>query len=124
MALGFDKMAKGSLSYTYSDRTSPLDKHMAVVQRTRGIEKAPFAPQMFGAAGREHMEKYGTTKEQFAKIAYKNHKHSVHNPYAQFRQEYSMEEIMKSPSVYEPLTKLQCCPTVRYVLNFCLGRGY
>eukprot|EP01122_Echinamoeba_exundans_P009099 TRINITY_DN3139_c0_g1_i1.p2 TRINITY_DN3139_c0_g1~~TRINITY_DN3139_c0_g1_i1.p2 ORF type:complete len:397 (-),score=113.58 TRINITY_DN3139_c0_g1_i1:70-1260(-) len=111
LALGFDKMSRGSLSYMYNDRTSPLDKHMAVIQRTRGIENAPFAPQMFGAAGREHMEKYGTTKEHFAKIAYKNHKHSKHNPYAQFRDEYTMEQILKSPSVYEPLTKLQCCPT-------------
>jgi hypothetical protein len=67
---------------------------------------------MFGNAGREHMAKYGTTKEQLAKITYKNHKHSVNNPYAQFSEEYSMEQILNSPMVYEPLTKLQCCPTV------------
>jgi hypothetical protein len=67
---------------------------------------------MFGNAGREHMAKYGTTKEQLAKIAHKNHKHSVNNPYAQFSDEYSLEQILNSPMVYEPLTKLQCCPTV------------
>jgi len=66
---------------------------------------------MFGNAGREHMQKYGTSKTHFAKIAYKNHKHSVNNPYSQFRDEYTVEEILKSPNVYEPLTKLQCCPT-------------
>ncbi len=66
---------------------------------------------MFGNAGREHMERYGTTKEQFAKIGWKNHKHSVNNPYSQFRDEYTLAEILDAPVVYEPLTKLQCCPT-------------
>ena len=45
-----------------------------------GIAASPFAAQMFGNAAREHMKKYGTTKEHLAKIAYKNHKHSVKNP--------------------------------------------
>jgi len=44
---------------------------------TRGMEKAPVAPQLFGNAGREHMEKYGTKLEHFAKIAEKNHRHSA-----------------------------------------------
>ena len=48
----------------------------------RDLTKMPFAPQLFGNAGREHMEKYGTTADHFAKIAYKNHKHSVNNPYS------------------------------------------
>jgi len=64
-----------------------------------------------GNAGREHMERYGTTAEQFAKIGWKNHKHSVNNPYSQFQDEYSLEDILKAPMVYDPLTKLQCCPT-------------
>jgi acetyl-CoA acetyltransferase len=57
------------------------------------------------------MEKYGTTKEQFAKIGYKNHKHSVNNPYAQFQDEYTLEDILAAPTIYDPLTKLQCSPT-------------
>jgi sterol carrier protein 2 len=77
----------------------------------RGFAKAPPAPQFFGNAGREHMEKYGTTAEQFAKIGWKNHKHSVNNPYSQFQDEYTLEQIQSAPMVYEPLTKLQCCPT-------------
>ena len=48
--------------------------------------------------------RYGTTKEQYAKIAYKNHKHSVNNPYAQFKEEYSMEEILSSKEIIDPLT--------------------
>ncbi|WP_083999562.1 thiolase C-terminal domain-containing protein [Actinomadura kijaniata] len=66
---------------------------------------------MFGAAGREHMEKYGTTADQFARIGWKNHKHSVNNPYAQFQDEYSLDDIKAARVVYEPLTKLQCSPT-------------
>ena len=66
---------------------------------------------MFGDAGREHMEQYGTTAEQFAKIGDKNHKHSVNNPNAQFQDEYSLEEILAARMIYDPLTKLQCSPT-------------
>jgi acetyl-CoA acetyltransferase len=57
------------------------------------------------------MEKYGTTPDHFAKIGWKNHKHSVNNPYSQFQDEYSLEQIKAAPMVWEPLTKLQCCPT-------------
>ena len=72
---------------------------------------APVAPQMFGNAGLEHCEKYGTTHEQIAKIAEKNHRHSVNNPYSQFKDVYTLDEILSAKQVYGPLTKLQCCPT-------------
>jgi len=111
MALGFEKMEKGSLGVKYTDRTNPMDKHFGLMVELRGFAKAPPAPQMFGNAGREHMERYGTTAEQFAKIGWKNHKHSVNNPYSQFQDEYTLEQILEAPMVYEPLTKLQCCPT-------------
>lgn len=70
-----------------------------------------MTPQLFGNAGVEHMRKYGTKPEHFAKIAYKNHKHSVNNPYAQFQKEYTLQEIQNSPHVHEFLTRLQCSPT-------------
>jgi acetyl-CoA acetyltransferase len=111
MALGFEKMEKGSLGSKFTDRTNPMDKHVQLMVQERGFAPAPAAPQMFGNAGREHMEKYGTTALQFAKIGYKNHLHSVNNPYSQFQTSYSLEDILNAPMVYEPLTKLQCCPT-------------
>ena len=49
--------------------------------------------------------------EDFAEIARVNHKHSQKNPYSQFKDEYTLDQIMKSPLIHEPLTKLQCCPT-------------
>ena len=111
MALGFEKMEKGSLGIKYTDRTVALDKHMKVMVDTCGVVQAPVAAQMFGNAGIEHNEKYGTTPEHFAKIGYKNHKHSVNNPYSQFQDEYSLEDIKNARTVFGPLTKLQCCPT-------------
>jgi len=111
MALGFEKMEKGSLGIKYTDRTVPMDKHMKAMVEKRGFAKAPAAPQMFGNAGRDHMEKYGSKPEHYAWIGWKNHKHSVNNPYSQFQDEYSLEDILNAPMVYEPLTKLQCCPT-------------
>ena len=57
------------------------------------------------------MKVYGTKAEHFAKIAAKNHKHSLNNPYSQFQKGYSLEEVQKSPNIHGCLTKLQCCPT-------------
>ena len=66
---------------------------------------------MFGNAGRDHMQKYGSEPDHYAWIGWKNHKHSVNNPYAQFQDEYSIEEIKDAKMIHEPLTKLQCSPT-------------
>ncbi|XP_010889827.1 non-specific lipid-transfer protein [Esox lucius] len=111
LALGFEKMERGSLSSKYMDRTNPMDKHMEVMLNKYGMAAAPAAPQMFGNAGREHMEKFGTTPEHFAKIAWKNHKHSTNNPYSQFQDEYTLDQVKQSRKVFEFLTLLQCCPT-------------
>jgi sterol carrier protein 2 len=57
------------------------------------------------------MDKYGSKPEHFAWIGWKNHKHSVNNPYAQFQDEYTLDEIKEARMIHEPLTKLQCSPT-------------
>ncbi|XP_032490464.1 non-specific lipid-transfer protein isoform X2 [Phocoena sinus] len=111
LALGFEKMEKGSLGLTFSNRTNPIDKHLEVLINKYGLSAHPVASQMFGFAGKEHMEKYGTKLEHFAKIGWKNHKHSVNNPYSQFQKEYSLDEVMASQKIFDFLTILQCCPT-------------
>jgi acetyl-CoA acetyltransferase len=112
LALGFEKMQKGSLKGAgFDDRVMPLDKHYTKMGEVMGFEPSPPAPQIFGNAGREHMRRYGTTPEQFARIAEKNHRHSAGNPYAQFQDVYSLEEILDARMIHEPLTKLQCSPT-------------
>ena len=111
MALGFEKMQTGSLKFGFDDRANPFE---LLIEKREELSPedppAPFAPKIFGSAGNEHMKKYGSKPEHFAKVAYKNHKHSVNNPYAQFKVEYSLEQIEKSPKIFGPLTKLQCCP--------------
>ena len=57
-----------------------MEKHIEAMSELADIEGSPMTAQMFGNAGMEHMKKYGTKPEHFAKIAYKNHKHSVNNP--------------------------------------------
>ncbi|PZS13729.1 MAG: lipid-transfer protein [Solirubrobacterales bacterium] len=111
LALGFEKMERGSLGIKYTDRTPALDKHMARMFELRDPESSPFAPQMFGNAGRDHMKKYGSKPEHYAWIGWKNHKHSTNNPYAQFQTEYTLAQIKDAPMIHEPLTKLQCSPT-------------
>ncbi len=111
LALGFEKMEKGSLGVKYTDRTNPMDKHMTTMFEVREVEQSPFAPQMFGNAGREHMERYGSEPDHYAWIGWKNHKHSVNNPYAQFQDEYSLDDIKAAKMIHSPLTKLQCSPT-------------
>ena len=110
IALGFEKMQPGSLGGGAEDRESPLGNHVKALAEIDEFA-FPVAPWMFGAAGREHMKKYGTTAEHFAKIGYKNHKHSVNNPYAQFQEEYSLDDILGARMISDPLTKLQCSPT-------------
>jgi acetyl-CoA acetyltransferase len=103
LAFGFEKMEKG-----------PLEKQLQGLKETIGKDadkKPPIAAVMFGDGGRQHMEKYGTTKEQFAKVSVKNHRHSVNNPRSQYREACSLEEVLASRMVYDPLTILQCCPT-------------
>jgi acetyl-CoA acetyltransferase len=92
-------------------RAHPMDRHVQTMQSKFPIARAPINPQMFGNAGREHMAKYGSEARHFAAIGAKNHRHSQNNPYSQFRDVYSVEEIAKSRMIYEPLTKLQCSPT-------------
>ena len=111
LAVGFEKMEPGSLGVKYTDRTNALDKHAMRMFEIRDPEQSPPAPQMFGNAGRDHMEKYGSNADHFAWIGWKNHKHSVNNPYAQFQDEYTIEDIKAAKMIHDPLTKLQCSPT-------------
>lgn len=111
LVVGFEKMMAGSLQSFFNDRENPLGTTVSMMAETRGFEPAPGAPQMFGNGGREYKEKFGATNEDFAEIARINHAHSPNNPYSQFQKVYTKEEILASPTIFDPLTKLQCCPT-------------
>ncbi|KXT17516.1 hypothetical protein AC579_3200 [Pseudocercospora musae] len=111
LVVGFEKMNPGSLQSYFLDRANPTGTTGQMMMATRGRTNAPEAAQLFGNAGREYKEKFGAKNEDFAEIGRINHEHSKRNPYSQFMQEYTLEEVMKSTMIHEPLTKLQCCPT-------------
>jgi len=110
LAVGFEQMEKGALAAKWNDRTNPLDRHANVMNEVQGVNAAPGAAQMFGGAGREYRWKHGTRRETFAKISEKARKHAANNPYALFTDQLSVEQILASPDVFDPLTRYQCCP--------------
>ncbi|KPC62431.1 lipid-transfer protein [Streptomyces chattanoogensis] len=114
LALGFEQMKRGALGGGGGESdfaTSPVARHYGVMAAAHGFEMTPPTAQIFGNAAREHMERYGTTAEQLAAVGAKNHRHSAHNPHAQFQDVYTVEEILAARTVHRPLTKLQCSPT-------------
>lgn len=111
MAVGFEKMASGSLSALWNDRTNPIDKVVQVMSELRGVEKAPLTPQIFSNAGIEYLEKYGGNQDAFDLIAQKSHNHSTLNPYAQFRMPATLEQVKNARKIVGPLTLLHCSPT-------------
>jgi len=66
-------------------------------------------PSYWAMRARRHMYEYGTTELQIAKVAYKNHKNSVHNPYAMYQKEFTIEEILNSPLVCDPIHLYEIC---------------
>ncbi|UJR13039.1 hypothetical protein I4U23_000065 [Adineta vaga] len=111
LALGFEKMQRGSISAVFHDREDPLNRHIEATTAVYPFADVSAAVQLFGNAGRAYLKKYDLSADILAKIAWKNHKHSVNNPNSQFQEEYSLEQIKNSPIIYDPMTKLQCCPT-------------
>ncbi|MFD8822353.1 lipid-transfer protein [Streptomyces sp. NPDC059605] len=117
LALGFEKMTRGALGGGGADggaadfKASPVARHYGIMAAAHGFERTPPTAQIFGNAAREHMARYGTTEAQLAAVGAKNHRHSVNNPYAQFQDPYTVEEVLAAKPVHSPLTRLQCSPT-------------
>lgn len=115
LALGFERMAPGSLGTRFPDRPSPLRPHNDLREEVEnaglGTNKGPGAARFFGDAGAEYIKQYGGTVEHFARIASKNHKHSLNNPYSQFRDGWNTEQVMASSGITNELTKFMCSPT-------------
>ncbi|EJD04477.1 thiolase-like protein [Fomitiporia mediterranea MF3/22] len=114
LALGFERMSPGSLSTNWKDRTPPMEPfQMAteVAEESLGKNHGPRPPRMFANGAVEYFKKYGGGVEHLAKIAAKNHKHSTRNPYSQFRDGWSVEQILNAPKITNELTKFMCSPT-------------
>ena len=110
LALGFEQMMPGALGSHFTDRATPFEPFDKVCDELVGQPDVPMAIRYFGGAGMAHMEKYGTKAETFAKIRAKASRHAANNPVALFRKEVSVEEVMASPMLIGPLTRLMACP--------------
>lgn len=112
LAVGFEKMTRTALTGTGEpSKVSTIDRQLEVMVDGHGWAHSPVTAQLFGNAATEHMAAYGTTREQIAAVAVKNHRHSVNNPYAQFRDAYTLEQVLEDKMIHPPLTRSQCSPT-------------
>jgi len=91
------------------ERLKPPSEQKAGAESGAGKSRSLFM-DIYAAGARAHMARYGTTKEQFARVAVKNHYNGSLNPHAQYREVYTLEDILLSPPVAEPLTRLMCAP--------------
>jgi len=98
MVVGGEKMCVPEMGLLNSGATE-LDTQLGLV-----------TPASFAMRAARHMAEFGTTLEQMAAVAVKNRRHAALNPMAQFRKPISAEEVLASPPIADPLTRLQCCP--------------
>lgn len=111
IALGFEQMMRGALGSMWSDRPTAFARFDVQTTALQGWdEQAPMAAQYFGGAGTAYCDKYDVDPTVFAKIAVKSRRHAANNPYAVFRDPITLEEVLASPPIFGPLTRLQCCP--------------
>jgi sterol carrier protein 2 len=111
LALGFEQMQRGALKGHWDDRPSPFTRFDDVINRVQGdVADVPLAPRYFGGAGTAYCEKYGMDPAVFAQISVKSRRHAAGNPYAVFTAPVTAEEVLASPAIFGPLTRLQCCP--------------
>ncbi len=103
LIVGIQKMGKGVLGPEILDLPE-ADK----IQRSMGLLSLP---SKYAMIARRHMEEFGTTVEQLAQVSVKNHKHGALNPYSQHQREFTLEEVLGSRMISDPLTLYQCAPT-------------
>ncbi|WP_133987195.1 thiolase family protein (plasmid) [Rhodococcus opacus] len=116
LAVGVEKMGKmgmlGGAARKAGDKKifTPKGRYGAVV-KTEGLLGTGLMPGVFAQAGTEYALAHGVTTEQFAKVAVKNHLHSTLNPLAQYRKEFSLDEVLGAEVIGYPNTLPMCCPT-------------
>lgn len=110
IAFGFEQMARGAIASQFADRPDSLWRFAAARDALRPASDAPEAAQYFGDAGAAYTERYDFDPALFAEITVKARRHAAANPSAVFRDPVTAEEVLASPQVYGPLTRLQCCP--------------
>ncbi|WP_457265879.1 thiolase family protein [Pseudomonas sp. P5_C3] len=125
LALGAEKMVVPDKMKTLSlfeagwDVSTAEENYATLVRMGEGIvvpagseSDRPYSKFMaiYAAMCRWHMKTYGTTQRQIAAVCAKNHNHSVHNPYSQFRKPFTIEEVLAAPPITYPITLPMCAP--------------
>ena len=111
LAVGFEEMQPGALKSHWDDRISPAEwLQERLVEMWPAVPQAPRALRLFGAAGKEYIEKYGANPDIFAKVAVKTRNHAIQNPYSLFNQPLTVEEVMNAPQLMPYMTRLMACP--------------
>jgi acetyl-CoA acetyltransferase len=125
LALGAEKMNIPDKVKAFSifeggwDVSRAEDNYQTLVKMGEGVDvppgtqsDKPFSKfmEIYAAMCRLHMKTYGTTQRQIAAVSAKNHTHSVHNPFSQYRKPFTIEEILAAPPITYPITLPMCAP--------------
>lgn len=111
LVVGFEQMNPGALGSYFNDRPLPSELFLAQCDRLGVPVDIPPALRIFGGAGLEHMKRFDTPVESFAKIRAKASRHAANNPLAVFRKVVSAEEVMADQLLWPGvMTRLMACP--------------
>lgn len=110
LAVGFEQMNPGALGSVFNDRVSPFVDFDRLTDQLVEVD-LPLALRYFGGAGRDHMQRYGTTLSDFAKVRAKASRHAAKNPLSVFRKEMSEEEVLQAQVIWPGImTRPMACP--------------
>lgn len=111
LAVGFEQMVPGALGAVFNDRPSTAGRFVEATDAVLGESDLPLALRIFGGAGWDHMQRYGTPLESFAKVRAKASRHAARNPLAVFRKEVTADEVMADQVIWPGvMTRLMACP--------------
>jgi len=111
LVVGFEQMNPGALGSYFNDRPLPVDVFLQRCDDLLGKQDIPPALRIFGGAGQDHMQRFGTPMETFAKIRAKASRHAANNPLAVFRKVVTTEDVMADQLVWPGvMTRLMACP--------------
>jgi len=125
LALGAEKMvvadkARSFALFEAGWDVARVEENFAILEKLgEGIVPPPGSEsdkpysrfmKIYAAMCRYHMATYGTTQRQIAAVSAKNHQHSVHNPFSQFRRPFTIEEVLAAPPISYPITLPMCAP--------------
>jgi len=113
MALGMEKLFHEDKARSFAAIGSAIDVELmqqTLEQNAGAGQTRSLFMDLYAGFARDHMRKYGTTKEHFAGVAAKNHTNGSLNPHSQFQTPRTVEEVLASPLITEPLTRMMCSP--------------